>query len=130
MGYNEHAFHQICTDAKAPEAWYVCLLEQIQFYGGPEEGGWYGTDTEVIAYQEFPTKEAAETAREAVKALANELSRDSKRQYGEQCLRELDFAEARGVEAESIFPEPDTSDFIVRVYDHIPTPSHSDRHYS
>lgn len=80
------AFHQVCKDAKPAEGWYVSLIEVIPYYGGPEEGGWWGSDREVIAYQHFATEEAAQAAKEAVKKLAEELSQQARREFGRQCL--------------------------------------------
>lgn len=67
----EDAFRHICKDAKPATGAYVCLMESVPYYGGPEEGGWWGRDRVVVAYQWFETEEGAEAAREAVVALAH-----------------------------------------------------------
>jgi hypothetical protein len=128
--YIHEAFHRVCLQAKAPETWYVCLMEKAQFYGGPEEGGWWGTDTFLSAYQEFPTEEAAEAAAEEVRKLADELSKQSRREHGRQCLRETEWLEARGLDADYL-PEPDgPSEYHVLVSRGLPEGSRGCRQYS
>ena len=100
------AFHKICTEAQQPKAAYVSLYCSAPFYGGPEEGGWWGSDTNLVASQYFDTMEAANAALDAVKELAEELSREAKKQFGEHCLREMQFCDGRGLDYD-FFPEPD-----------------------
>jgi hypothetical protein len=130
MSFNREAFNRICTEAVTCDSrWYVVLIERSQFYGGPEEGGWWGTDTEVIAYQEYPSEELAHRAQGAIEQLARELSIGERRKYGEQCLRELEWLEARGLDADYL-PEPDgPTDYVVRVTNEIPQSSLGCRHY-
>ncbi len=128
MSYLQSAFEAVCKEAKPTESHYVCLMEQVTYYGGPEEGGWYGHDSVCVAYQEFPTEALASAAAEQVKALAVELSNDSRREYGECCLREMEWLDARGLEADWL-PERDESEFYVWVGDHIPEASIGPRHY-
>lgn len=106
MSHIENAFHTICTEATPPQAAYVSLYVDCPFYGGPEEGGWWGSDTNLVASQYFPTMEAAEAALEAVQELAKELSNDAKKRFGEQCLREMEFCDARGMDYDEL-REPD-----------------------
>jgi hypothetical protein len=128
--YMQFAFHAVCKDAKAPETWYVSLIESIPFYGGPEEGGWWGSDSIVVAWKEFPDREQATAASQAVHKLAAELGEQSRRAFGEQCLRELEWLEARGLDADFL-PEPDgESSFHVRVSQTLPENRFGDRHYS
>ncbi len=132
--YINAAFHQICTDAKEPEprmAVYVSLYENVPFYGGPEEGGWWGHDTVLVGYKQFNREAQAQTAADAVRELAERLGEESKRNYGERCREECDWLEARGLDAD-FFPEPDgPSSFFVITED---TPGSledaGNRHYS
>jgi hypothetical protein len=127
--YIREAFEQVCKDAKQPEKWYVILTECVSFYGGPEEGGWWGNDNIVIAYKEYPTEAAAKAAAVAVRQLAEELSQQSQREFGEQCLREMDWLDARGLDADFL-PEPDgASKFYVTVAKEIPTDVYGCRQY-
>lgn len=127
--YLEHAFHEVCNKAIKCEGCYVALMERVPFYGGPEEGGWWGTDTNVVAYQHFPSEELAHAAADRVRELAEKLSVEAKREYGQQCLREMEWLDARGLDADYL-PEPDGErEYYVTVTDELPTPSYGCRHY-
>ena len=127
--YLNEAFHAVINDAKPAEKWYVSLMESVPYYGGPEEGGWWGNDSHLVAYREFPSEESAEAAREAVDKLALELKAESHKSFGERMLRELDWLDARGLEADWL-PEPDgESDYYVVVSQGIPEESLGVRHY-
>jgi hypothetical protein len=129
MSYLQSAFEAVCQEAKKPETWYVSLMENVSSYGGPEEGGWWTHDHVVVAYQAFPTEEQALAAKEKVEQLAEELQADSRRDYGEQCLRETEWLEARGLD-DSFFPESDgPSEFYVGVSQGFPQESYGPTHY-
>ncbi len=125
----EQSFHAICKDAKAPEAWFVCLIEKVPYYGGPEEGGWWGDDSACIAFKEYPTEESAAAAAAAVTKLAEELRDDSLRQYGEHCCRQLEWLDARGLDADFLPEDDGPTDYYVWVGDHVPEASRGCRHY-
>jgi hypothetical protein len=113
--YIREAFNKICEQARQTESWFVNLCESSPYYGGPEEGGWWGHDTHVVAYQEFPSEELAEAAKEQVLKLAKELQEESRREYGEYCLRSMEWLEARELDADYL-PEPDgPSEYYVAV---------------
>jgi hypothetical protein len=130
MRYYQQAFELACEGAKAPECWYVALLEHVPYYGGPEEGGWWGTDVAVSAYREYLTERDARAAAANVERLAGELSLRAKRDFGEQCLRETDWLDARGLDADFL-PEPDgEARYSVYVGRELPQPSYGTRGYS
>lgn len=105
-------------------------MSDIPFYGGPEEGGWGGYDTEVIAYQECVSEEEAEGYKSAIEELAKEMERESKERYGRQCLREMEFLDARGLDA-NFLPEPNGPEsYYVIVCQELPTPVRGERSYS
>lgn len=62
--YIEAAFDAICTEAQRTDQWYVCLMVSVPFYGGPEEGGWWGEDSHCVKFQCFPTEDMAEQVKE------------------------------------------------------------------
>lgn len=129
MSYLQEAFNQTCHEARLPEGHYVVLFEHTSRYGGPEEGGWYINDRIVSAYQWCETREKAEAILAAVQALAKELERESKVSHGKQCLREMAWLEARGLDADWL-PEPDgPSEFSVSLTDSIPENRYGPRHY-
>jgi hypothetical protein len=100
------AFFTQCEKAKPGNSHFVSLYMIVPFYGGPEEGGWWGSDSKLIAYHQCSTDEEAEAVREKVLALADQLSKKAKRAYGEQCAREIAWLESRGLD-DSFLPEVD-----------------------
>jgi glycogen debranching enzyme len=128
--YLQAAFDAVCEEAKPAEGHYVCLMESVPYYGGPEEGGWWGRDTNIVAYQYFATAEQAEAAKEAVEKMAQKMSNESKREFGKQCLREMEWLDTRGLDADYL-PEPDgESEFYVIATTELPLESRGCRQYS
>lgn len=129
MTYLQSAFESVCADAKQAEGAYVCLMERVSRYGGPEEGGWWTEDHILVAYQWCSTEEEAAAKREAVERLAEDLQDQARKDYGEHCLRESEWLEARGLD-DSFLPEPDgPSEFYVTVSDGLPSNSMGATHY-
>lgn len=127
--FYEAAFDGVVPDAKRPERWYLCLISRYQRYGGPEEGGWWQTMSSVEKYKEFMSKELAEEAKEKVEALAKELTEESRKEHGEMCLRQMEWLEARGLEAD-YFPENDgPEEYMVLVCDELPVYDNTPAHY-
>ena len=124
MTYMQCAFEAIVDKIRRkPESWYVVLLELSPFYGGPEEGGWWGTDQHLVEFAEFPSRQLADEARARIHFLAEDLQHQARREHGEQCLREMSWLEARGLDADFL-PEPDgPSTFRVIVTNELP-PTH------
>lgn len=127
--YLQEAFNQVCDEAKTPEEWFVCLMEIDRVYLGPEEGGTWGDDVTVVAFQEFPSVELAERAKEKILELAHELSEQSRREHGRYCLETMEWLDRRGLDADYL-PEPDgPTEYVVRVTNGIPTDHRACRHY-
>lgn len=101
------AFDAICKDAKAPTGIYLSLYSARPFYGGPEEGGWWGNDYVLEASQAFSFEEDAEHARADIEKLAEKLSTTARMDFGQQCLDEIEWCEERGLEHETFLREPD-----------------------
>lgn len=102
----EESFYKICKDAKTPESFFVSLYVRVPYYGGPEEGGWWGSDTNLVVYKNYLTKEDAEFALKKVEEYAKELNKEAKRSFGEKCKNELEWLEARNLEPDYL-PEVD-----------------------
>jgi hypothetical protein len=123
------AFGIVLPDAEESETWYVVLMEEVPYYGGPEEGGWWGRDTVPVAWKECLSKKEATRYEKQVEKLAEELSIVARDRYGNHCLESLEWLEARGLEADFL-PEPDgPSTYYVQVSKGIPQPEHGCRHY-
>jgi hypothetical protein len=126
----KEAFFSVCEDAQPAESHYLSLYVSVPYYGGPEEGGWWGSDTLLVAYKHFDTSEALEAAQAAVEALAVELNEQAKREFGEQCLREMEWLDARGLDADYL-PEVDGESSYYVVTEDVPGSrvSQGCRHY-
>lgn len=106
MSYEKQAFFQVCDEAKPARSSYVSLYASLPFYGGPEEGGWWGHDYELVAYEEFSTEEAAEAAAKSVRLLAADLSREARDRFNQHCADECAWLEERGLDSDYL-PEVD-----------------------
>lgn len=101
----KQAFLQVCDDATPPKRAYVSLYLNEQGYGGPEEGGWYYTDTTLIAYQLCLTEEEANVKREAAEALAAQSTKDAQDTFNRGCAAQCEWLEARNLD-DDYLPEP------------------------
>jgi hypothetical protein len=126
----EIAFEQVLGDvAKPTGCWYVTLWEEASYYGGPEEGGWWGNDRIPLKYVSFNTEEAAEIAYEKISQLATEMTQDAKRRHGEYCLQQCEWLDARGLDSDYL-PEVSGEDrYSVTVSDSLPEAHYGCRHY-
>lgn len=100
------SFFEICEDAKTPGKHFVSLYVRVPYYGGPEEGGWWGSDVRLIAYKEYLTEEHANFILNKVNKYADELNKESKRSFSKKCSDEMDWLDARGLDPEYL-PEVD-----------------------
>jgi hypothetical protein len=103
----KEAFFEVCNEAKPAERSYVSLYVTLPFYGGPEEGGWWGHDTELVAYFEATNAVEAEAVSDRVTDLAEELSKEAKVSH--------DRASAASVEWVEHDPMADVSDYFPEV---------------
>lgn len=120
MTFYEAAFDLVVPDAKTPERWYLCLISNYQRYGGPEEGGWWQTMSTLVKYKEFISEELANEARKQVLILADELTKEARLEYGEMCLRQMEWLEARGLDADYLPENDGPEDYIVLVCNELP----------
>ena len=102
MSHLEEAFFTVCANAQQVKGNYVSLYINEPFYGGAEEGGWWGSDTFLCASEWCATQEEAEAKLEAVKQLAKQLNKEAKDAFNQQCRDELDAADARGVDYDTL----------------------------
>jgi len=127
--YLKHTFDNLLPDAEKPETWYVCLMQEVPFYGGPEEGGWWGSDTFPVAVKQCFNKREAEQWAERVKATAATMSEEARQRHGQHCSETLDWLDARGLEPDFL-PEPDGEEsYYVIVSQGIPEPQYGSRRY-
>jgi hypothetical protein len=100
------AFFQVCRDAVPARSNYVSLYCTTPYYGGPEEGGWWGEDNTIVAHYKCQNEVEAETIREKIKELAKQLSEQAKRDFGLACSAQLSWLDARGLDSDFL-PEVD-----------------------
>lgn len=125
----QQAFEKVLPDAQKAGTWYVVLWQRVSYYGGPEEGGWWGEDVIPVAWKKYASLEAAEEAAEAVKQMAQEMTDEAKRADDAAMARSMDWLEERGLDADFL-PEPDGPDsWSVSVSERSPEPSYGPRHY-
>lgn len=102
----EEAYRKIIADSKSAGRWYVNLYCSKPFYGGPEEGGWWGRDVVLVETKMVSSEEVAIQLKDEVEKEAVRLTIESKRQYGERCLRETEWLDRRGLD-DDYLPQPD-----------------------
>jgi hypothetical protein len=100
------AFFAACKEAVPAASNFVSLYLRSPFYGGAEEGGWWGNDVSLIASQEYCNEKTADLAKCHVEKLAEKATGDAKRAFGEKCLAECEWLDARGLDADFL-PEVD-----------------------
>ena len=109
------AFEFVCTNAVKREGVFLSVYRRSPFYGGPEEGGWWGEDVILEEYQAFDFVPDAELALRAIsQAVVNE-THFAKQAYNDQCRRECDWLEERGLD-DSALPEVNGPDsYFIRI---------------
>jgi hypothetical protein len=100
------AFFQVVKEAVPAKASYVSLYVNVPFYGGPEEGGWWGNDTELVAYHRVSNDVEAEAILTAVRAQVARLDKEAHDRFTRQCAAECEWLEARGLDSDYL-PEVD-----------------------
>lgn len=115
----KEAFFDVCRDAKPPQCSYVSLYVSVPYYGGPEEGGWWGSDEMLVAYHRCASEEESELILSRVQELAKELSDEARRSFCQQCERECEWLESRGLESDFL-PEVDGETAYFAVVESIP----------
>jgi hypothetical protein len=123
------AFFKVCDDAIPAQGFYVSLMMRSSRYGGPEEGGWWTSDTHIIAYKHFPTQEQARSAYDAVQALAETMSKESRDSHGEHCLHQMEWLDSRGLDADFLPENDGPNDYYVLMTESLPTESRGPSHY-
>jgi hypothetical protein len=111
------AFEEALRDATLVQDWHCTLYLTERWYGGAEEGGWWGSTVSAVAHVTYKTEAEAEAALAAVKQLAIAKTKEAKQIHGDVCLQQLDYCEQRGIDdANSVFGEVDGEDsYSVRI---------------
>ena len=127
----EQAFYALVSETDKP--YYVVLWEARQYYGGPEEGGWYGYDYIVASYKRVDSLLVAENLAARIHLLAKNMSKQSRDEYYRRCLEECERADAAGEDPTDyyggdVYESP--SSFYVTVEEEMPESHFGNRYYS
>ena len=90
------AWNEIIEDREVAQECYLSLYENVPYYGGPEEGGWWGSLHILKEYCKCSSREAAEMLMEKLQERCEQLNKESKKADGEDCLRHMERADQRG----------------------------------
>lgn len=104
--YLQAAFKAALPEHETPMTTWVSLYVNVPYYGGPEEGGWWGEDCRLVATKGYQFKDEAEKAKGFIQVLAEKWSVDAKKSFNERCRAECDWLEARGLD-DDFLPEVD-----------------------
>ena len=129
----KQAFYEVCekpVEVDRSGGGYVSLYVGVPYYGGPEEGGWWGHDTSCLAYQWVEGEKEADAAVERVRRLAEELGQQAKTEFGDYCLKQTEWLEARGLD-DDFLPEVNGEEtyFVTREQQPRSLESTGSRHY-
>jgi hypothetical protein len=129
------AYFDVCNDAVkvTNQRWFVSLYVKAPFYGGPEEGGWWGTDRLLVATYEVPSEEMANTVVEKIEGWVSETNDDAKREHDEVNLQLSINAEQKSYDSpEELYGEDDgVEEYYVVIENNVGQNEHrDDRHYN
>lgn len=117
----EDAFWQVCADAEVPERPCVSLYKISRWYGGPEEGGWWGTTVALVSYLRCTTRDEAQDRANAVQDFARKATEEARKANANMCLSQCEAAWARGMDPDEMYPgEPDDADEFVVYVENVP----------
>jgi hypothetical protein len=128
------AFYRITEVTPEPRRkFYLVLRRSEQYYGGPEEGGWWGWDHLVEAFKMFASKEEAEQAYDQVQDYIKTLNRECAEARLNGLNRAYEDAVARDPAAD-LDGEDDNrcgleTHYSVDIEDHEPKDEYGPQHY-
>lgn len=108
--------------------YYTVVLLGKSYYGGPEEGGWWGKDWYRIHYRGFDTEEQAYAYRDELREVYK--SDDLYREWCANCAAELEMCENRGIDVDTLGEDDGPDDYWVYVSEELPEAvEYGVRHY-
>jgi len=90
------AWDEIMADAQEAEECIVSMYSVERYYGGPEEGGWWGNLFILQKYVRCSNRDAAEKLQHKLQERCEELNREEQQRDSEDCLRHCERAWSRG----------------------------------
>lgn len=126
----EEAWNKVVEDATKAEECYVVLFCDRPFYGGPEEGGWWGTDRLVLSYRRCSTIDEAEAILAKMDEEVKNLNREAEMDHGYLCLAQCERADALGVEVEYLYGEDSGANrYRATITQEVPQDYYGNRYY-
>lgn len=90
------AWNEIIEDSEVAQECYLSLYENVPYYGGPEEGGWWGYIQILLKYCKCSSYAQAEMLSDKLRKHCEELTEEAKKADGQDCLRHMERADQRG----------------------------------
>lgn len=90
------AWNEIIEDSEVAQECYLSLYENAPYYGGPEEGGWWGHLHILQKYCKCSSYAQAEMLMEKLRDHCKQLTEEAKKADGNDCLRHMERADRRG----------------------------------
>lgn len=90
------AWKEIVEDSEVAQECYLSLYENAPYYGGPEEGGWWGHLQILKEYCRCTSRQAAELLMHKLQDRCEQLNRELRIADGDDCLRHMKRADQRG----------------------------------
>jgi len=90
------AWKEIVEDSEVAQECYLSLYENQPYYGGPEEGGWWGYRQILQQYCRCTSRDAAEMLMKKLENYCEQLSKEAKKADGDDCLQHMERADQRG----------------------------------
>ena len=90
------AWNEIIEDSEVAQECYLSLYQCESYYGGPEEGGWWGYLHILKEYCKCSSYAQAEMLMKKLQDHCKELTEEAKKADGEDCLRHMERADRRG----------------------------------
>jgi hypothetical protein len=90
------AWNEIMENAQKAEECVVSMYSVEPYYGGPEEGGWWGNLFILNEYVRCSNRDAAEKLQQKLQERCEELNKEEQQQDSEYCLRYCERAWSRG----------------------------------
>lgn len=102
MSVLRDAYHRVIENAESAGRKYVSLYVRAEYYGGPEEGGWWGHDSILESYVEVSNMDMAERIYNDVYAEVERMNAERKADHNAALSRQCDEAWNRGEDLDDV----------------------------
>lgn len=120
-------FHAVCENAQQSEGKYLCLMARVPYYGGPEEGGWWGEDHIVESYQFCENQVILDKILTEINELVRKENEETKTAYNRFCSDEWERDDSDGPDSLAVLNGP--SELFIEIQDNVPQSRYGNRYY-